>query len=133
MPLLHFHVDSHDVGYMPDPDNVATFVAIDDAIDYVITRAEEWLDNVAVIADEDPHTPTRGQPYATEPHTYGQELLDVNAAVKEIQESLRTNDEFTADVTRQGLLIVMEDGWSVIELTPCSEDTCDEYREEWIE
>jgi predicted RNase H-like HicB family nuclease len=46
MPLLHFHVDNHDVGYMPDPDNVVTFVAIDDAIDYVLTRAEEWLDYV---------------------------------------------------------------------------------------
>lgn len=130
MPQLHFHVDTHDVGYLPDPDNVATFVAIDDAIDDVITRAEQWLDNVAQV---EPETPTRGQPYATDPHTHADEEKAVDEQIEEVQQSLRTNEEYTADVAKQGLLIVLEDGVSVIELTPCSEDTCEQYRDEWIE
>jgi hypothetical protein len=129
MPLLHFHVDNHDVGYMPDPDNVVTFVAIDDAIDYVLTRAEEWLDYVA---EGEPETPTRGQSHRTNPHTYADEIENVDGQIKEIQKELRTNEEFTEQVAREGLLIVLEDGVSVIELTPCSEDTCDDYRDEWV-
>jgi hypothetical protein len=129
MTLLHFHVDTHDVGYMPDPDNIATFVAIDDAIDDTIVRAEEWLDYVT---QGDLETPTRGQPHATEPHTYADEIESVDGQINEIQENLRTNEEYTVEVVKTGLLIILEDGVAVIELTPCSEDTCDEYRDEWI-
>lgn len=129
MALLHFHVDSHDVGYMSDPDNIATFAAIDDAIDDVVTRAEEWLDHVSQL---NPDEPTRGQPHATDPHTNDHELEAVNDQIKEIQDNLRTNEEYTEQVAKAGLLIVLEDGVSVIELTPCSEDTCDDYMDEWI-
>lgn len=129
MPLLHFHVDNHDVGYMPDPDNIATFVAIDDAIDDTITRAEWWLDSVA---EGEPDTPTRGQPHVTEPHTYADEIDAVEDQIKEVQDNLRTNEEYTEQVAKEGLLFVLEDGVSVIELTPCSEDSCEEYRDEWI-
>lgn len=130
MPLLHFHVDTHDVGYMPDPDNVATYVAIDDALDDAMTRGEDWIDQITMA--DDPTIPVRGQSYASKPHTYGDEILAVDGQIKEIQDNLRTNEDFTEQIAREGLLIVLEDGQSVIELTPCSEDACEEYRDEWV-
>lgn len=130
MPLLHFHVDNHDVGYLPDPDNVATHTTIDGAIDDAITRAEEWIDQLVMM--DDPDAVVRGQAFATEPFTYGQEVLSVDKQIKEVQGWLREEDG-TEKIAKGGLLFVLEDGVSVIELTPCSEDTCDEYREEWID
>lgn len=132
MPLLHFHVDQHDVGYMPDPDNVATHQAVDSAVDDLISRAEDWLDHVAQTVEADPEAITRGQPFATEPHTFVDEENAVNSEIEEIQENLRTNDDFTVDVAKSGYLMVLEDGISVIELTPCAETTCEDYYDEWV-
>lgn len=131
MPLLHFHVDNHDVGYMPDPDGMSTHATIDGAVDDAITRAEDWIDQITMM--DTPDEPTRGQPYATEPHTCGQEVLAVDNQIKEIQESLRTDEEFMDSVAKEGLLFVLENGVSVIELTPCAELHCLDYREEWID
>ena len=133
MPQLHFHVDNHDVGYMSDPDNVATYLAIDDAVDDAISRAEQWLDDAAIIANEDPEMPTRGQPFVKEPHTYALEVKVVEEQIEETQEKLRTNEEAMTDIAKEGLLFVLENGLSVIEVTPCSEDACEAYREDWIE
>lgn len=130
MALLHFHVDNHDVGYMPDPDNIATHTTIDGAVDDAITRAEEWIDTITMI--DDPKAPVRGQAFAAEPWTYGQEILNVDGQIKEIQESLR-KEETMENIAKAGLLFVLEDGVAVIELSPCSEVVCNDYRDEWID
>lgn len=126
---LHFHTENHDVGYMPDPDNVSTFTAIDSALDDIIVRAENWLENVS---QHEPDMVIRGQTFATTPVTYRDEEIAVDQQVEEIQESLRTNEEFTAEVAKHGYLIILEDGVSVIELTPCSEEVCESYRSDWV-
>ena len=128
--MLHFHVDTHDVGYMPDTDNISTFLAVDAALDDVIVRAEDWLDSVA---QQEPDAAIRGQMYASEPYTYADEERDVDKQIEEIQENLRTNEEFTAEVAQAGYLIILEDGVAVIELSPCAEEVCQEYRDEWID
>jgi len=133
MPMLHFHVMTNDVGFLPDPDNVATHIPIDSAIDDLITRAEEWMDTAAVVMDEDPTTPTRGQAFLRNPHTYQDEVGDIDEQIKEIQGSLSTDETFTEQVAHKGLLITLEDGIAVIELTPCSEEACETYRKDWIE
>lgn len=133
MPMLHFHVMTNDVGYLPDPDDVATHIPIDSAIDDLITRAEEMMDTAATVADEDPTTPTRGQAFRINPHTYQEEVDDIDEQIKEIQGSLHNDETFTEQVATKGLLVTLEDGMSVIELTPCSEEACETYRKDWIE
>ena len=132
MPYRHFHVDLHDVGFQPDPDSVSTHMTIDGALDDATTRAEEWLDQASDMAATDPLSVTRGS-LASSPHTYVQEIVEIDAQVQAILHAIATDEDYTADIARKGLLIVLEDGVAVIELVPCSEDTCETYRKDWIE
>lgn len=130
MPQRHFHVDLHDIGYQPDADDVSTHLTIDGALDDATTRAEEIIDQLSEL---DPTEPIRGQVLVVAPVTNEAEIEAIDAQVKSILKALSTNGEYTADVARKGLLIVIEDGIAVIELIPCSEDACETYRKEWIE
>ena len=138
MPQRHFHVDTHDVGYHPDADNVYTYTAIDSAIAEVIYRAEECMNHAADLAEVEPELATRGQSFVQDPHTYLDEVRTLDKQIKEITDSQNLapegeDDDYNAIVARRGLLFVLEDGVAVIELTPCAEDTCETYRKDWIE
>lgn len=115
---IHFHVVENDTGYLPDSDP-ATFEAIDEAIEAVLSDAETFMDSLAQLPNDEI---IRGQAYADPPKTAGQELSDVQAQVDEVRENLRTNEEFTTEVAQNGLLVVLDDGMRVIELSPCVDE-----------
>jgi hypothetical protein len=130
MPIMHFHVDEHDVGYQPDADNVATHLTIDGALNDALTRTEDLINALAQL---DPADPIRGQQFTSNPVTNATEIDALVAQMKEVLTSISTDENYTADVARRGLLIAVDHGWAVIELIPCSEDVCETYREDWIE
>ncbi len=127
---MHFHTDFHDIGYLPDADGVVTHVTIDGALDDVTLRAEVLIDDLSQL---DPTESIRGQQFAILPITNAHQITALDDQVKTILESIATDEEYSAAIARRGLLIIVDDGLAVIELTPCSEKSCDTYREEWIE
>jgi hypothetical protein len=129
MPQRHFHVDSHDVGYNPYADAVSTHLTIDGAIWDALAAAEQHIEHLATL---DPDQAIRGQTFSTKPITNAAEVEAVERQIHEITMLLNTED-YTAEVAKKGLLIVLDHGVAVIELTPCSEDTCETYRKDWIE
>ncbi len=137
MTQMHFHVDLHDIGYQPDSDAVSTHLTIDGALDEATTRAEEIID---ALSELDPKEIIRGQALVgtitgvgTDPVTNEAEIEAIDAQVKSILNAIATDEDYSADIALKGMLIVIEDGIAVIELVPCSEDTCETYRKEWIE
>ena len=127
---MHFHTDFHDIGYLPDADGVITHVTIDGALHDVTGRAEVLIDS---LSQQDPNEVIRGQQFAETPITVAHEITALDDQMKSILDSIKTDEDYTATVARQGLLIVVDDGLAVIELTPCSEAGCDIYRKEWID
>ena len=130
MTYRHFHVDLHDIGYQPDPEAVSTHLTIDGALDDATTRAEQIIDDLSAL---DPKEIIRGQAHTETPVTNEAEIDAIDSQVKSILDAIATDEDYSADIARKGLLIVIEDGIAVIELVPCSEDACETYRKEWIE
>lgn len=128
MSQLHFHVRQNDVGYMPDPDNVYTYVAVDDAIEDALQRLDDHADAMSQL---DPGEAIRGQPHATEPWTAGEEVTDTEAMISNTRRLMADHD-FSLVVAQEGLMYPIEMGVAVIVIDPCSEASCEEYRDEWI-
>ncbi len=129
MPQRHFHVDTHDVGYHPYATDVFTHLTIDGAIGDALTTAERHIEHLATL---DPDKAIRGQMFTIKPVTNAAEVEAVERQIHEITTLLKTED-YTAEVAKKGLLIVLDHGVAVIELIPCSEDACETYRKDWIE
>jgi len=129
MPQRHFHIDEHDIGYNPDPDRVVTHLTIDGAIWDALATAERHIEHLTTL---DPDEAIRGQSFASTPVTHAAEVTAVEKQIHQITTLLETGD-YTAEVAKKGLLIVLDDGVAVIELTPCSEDVCEIYRKDWID
>lgn len=127
---MHYHVDQHDIGYHPDADIVVTHLTIDGALDDATTRAEDLIEALSQLKPTDA---IRGQMTAETPVTNAEEIEMLDIQIKSILNAIATDEEYTADIARKGLLIVVDNGIAFIELTPCSEAICDTYREEWIE
>lgn len=125
---LHFHVRQNDAGYMPDPDNVATHEAVDDAIEDMIERLDLWADDVSRRpADEI----TRGQPHHKNPWTYGEELVLIDEELARIKHARDTTD-LSLEVAQNGMFVPLEAGMSIISIDPCSMQECEEHRDEWV-
>ncbi len=127
---LHFHVDLHDVGYHPDADGVVTHLTIDGALDDATTRAEDLIEALSQL---DPTEVIRGQQYVESPVTNADEIASLDTQINDILNSISTDEEYNASIARKGLLIVVDDGIAVIELTPCAEESCDIYRKDWVD
>jgi hypothetical protein len=128
LSLLHFHVVENDVGYLPESDP-GVHPAVDDAIRDALDAAERHME---ALSQRDEVDIIRGQVTAAEPVTVRQEIDNVQEQVDEIKEWLETDPEFTTRVAKGGLMIVLDDGWRVIEISPCADLDCEIGDSDWI-
>lgn len=118
MTQLHFHVDQHDVGYMPNngPD---FYDSIHGALRGVWDLAEQHIEYYSQV-DQD--MLVRGQIGSDDNWTYADEIEDVERQMKEFRAKVSEDLEYVAELAANGLLIVLDAGIAVIEMGPCANE-----------
>jgi hypothetical protein len=114
-PIPHYHVMVNDVGYMPDVENIGTYLHLDDAIEDMLERVDEHLE--ALSQSEDPET-RGGTLIVDEVASIEQQLVDYReAAAKPDHKKL---------LATYGYWFGLDGGIAVVELSTCVENCLSE-------
>lgn len=109
MPKMHFHViNGLAGGYVPN-DNWATDEA-DTAFEGMIEYADNWLDGLYMMADED--------------DTLEDEIHNIEDQIQEMKD-LWAEEETHDMIIRSGAMIVLDRGNYYVEMEPCMEADCE--------
>jgi len=125
--MRHYHVDEHDVGYLPEQD-IETYLTLTDAWNAVCARIESHLD---YCGEADLDDTVRG----SSEWIYADEIQDVEDQRAQLDEAIRNgvapkwNTITRGAIERDGLAIVLDAGIRVIELSPCTAPKCEAFRE----
>lgn len=119
---MHYHTNSHDVGYLSN-DEPNLFETFEDAWSDVKESANAHIE---YYAQGDETAIIRGQVGGNV--TAKDEMAEVERQIAEFERNL-ADPQYRKETETKGLYIVLDDGIAVIELIPCSEDHGDEFED----